>query len=139
MGYALLVAQDGGVMGACRWIERVIIVAGKPHRIAGLAGVLIKESKRGQGHGAKLVQIAVEWAGMQGYDWAVLFCNTDMRGFYSRFGWHELKGEISVTRNGEVGTLWPDNIIMALPLGKAAAGELLLWRHASIDVGIGQW
>lgn len=137
--YVMLRGEDDSLLGAGHWIDREIEVEGKPHRIAGLAGVSIEEAHRGNGLGAQMIRGAIAAVAERGYGFGVLFCGPHRRAFYSRLGWRLLEGELKVIRHGTDGPPEEGNLVMALPLSPSAEQQLAAWIHAPIHLGVGQW
>ena len=136
----LLFAGEGEettLLGGCELLDRTILVAGEPQRVAGLGGVAVAEEHRGRGHGARLVAAAIEAARERGYEFVVLFSAFRNLDFYARFGWRLLAGPRWKTVHGR--ELVATSLMMALPLTPEAAERLPAWRHAPIHIGVGQW
>ena len=137
----LLVAgdgRDGGVLlGGCELLDRTILVAGEPQRVAGLGGVAVAEEQRGRGYGARVVAAAIAAARERGYEFIVLFSALRNLDFYAPFGWRLLAGPRWKTVHGRERVV--TSLLLALPLIPEAAERLPAWRHAPIHVGVGQW
>ena len=137
----LLFPGDGAVgdalLGGCELLDRTILVAGEPQRVAGLGSVAVVEEQRGRGYGARIVAAAIEAARERGYEFVVLFTAFRHLDFYARFGWRLLSGPRWKTVHGRERVV--TSLMMALPLTPEAAERLPAWRHAPIHIGAGQW
>ncbi len=129
--------EEATLLGGCALLDRTILVAGEPQRIAGLGGVAVAEEHRGRGYGARVVAAAIEAARARGYEFVVLFSALRNLDFYAPFGWRLLAGPRWKTVHGRERVV--TSLMMALPLTPEAAERLPTWRYAPIHVGIGQW
>lgn len=136
---AVEAAGAPSLVGACALEDRTIVVAGEPHRIAGLGGVAVEATCRGRDYGTRVVGAALAEARQRGFAYGVLFCLPDREPFYARMGWRRLEGELVVTVRGEDRRADQGRLVLALPLSAAAEAAWPCWRRAPIHLGQGSW
>lgn len=132
-GNVLVRDEVATLVAACRLRDRVIMVAGVPVRVAGLASIAVVEAHRRRGLGTWLVHLATDTARVHGYGWSVLFCSPHRQGFYHRLGWQSLAGDLRVGPPTAAHPINPaEDAAMALPLTQVAAANRAAWRGAPI-------
>ena len=118
---------------------RLAVGDAPPRPVAGLAGVVVVDERRGQGLGEVLVRAVIGAAAEGGYDFGALFCRPHLGPFYERLGWQVLRGPIVKTLFGVEQPIRPGGLFMATPLHAAARAEFPAWLGARVHVGVGQW
>jgi predicted N-acetyltransferase YhbS len=64
--------------------------AGETYKVYGLANVLTYPPYRHEGHGSRIVQAATTYIRASNGDIAALFCDPELKSFYTRSGWEAI-------------------------------------------------
>jgi GNAT superfamily N-acetyltransferase len=93
---SMLLLDDGRVLSALDILSKEIEHAGQRFAARGLSTVVTDEAERGKGYGLMLVEAAREAIERSGADLGIFTCDTPLRTFYERAGWHVLPGTVLV-------------------------------------------
>ena len=114
-----VVLEDQDVVSAhVGIVDRVIKVANKDLRIAGIQNVFVLNDYRGKGLCDKIMATAMKEAERLGFDAGLLYCVPELKKVYVRCGWKWLseKEIIRLNKDGEEVNLPKKNIIMFYPI-----------------------
>jgi aminoglycoside 2'-N-acetyltransferase I len=117
-----LIAWSGDrVAGHVGWGRRRIRVGGKVVEIAGVGGVLVSESARGQRLGEQLMNATRRsMSDVDEIQFGYLGCREEVVPFYRACGWHRISaGERSLSRDGRSNEYPPGQPLLILPLGSS--------------------
>lgn len=120
--HVALRAPDGSLVAAAGLTIAQLDVDGRRIAVVGLGSVIVNAAHRGQGHGRRIVEAALDRAGAMGPQFMILFCHSDRAGLYSRLGFTEITSTVTVDQpDGELeipmltmwralqpGACWPD-------------------------------
>lgn len=130
-GVHALVWDGGQLIGHASVIQRRLLHAGNSPRTGYVEGVAVHPDKRGQGHGAAMME-ALERVVRGAYELGALGATDEAAGFYALRGWKPWQGPTSaLTPNGIVRTPEEDGSIFVLPVSALLdlSGELTCdWR-----------
>lgn len=91
--YRVLAWVESAWVGILEITERNIEVGETPVRVGGIGGVMTVPAYRGMGVGVALMQTARHFICQHlRADFAMLFCKSDVRAFYSGLGWQPIDG-----------------------------------------------
>jgi len=110
----------GSIIAHAAVVERVVIVGSDSTkvRVAGIQSFCVLPDYRGTGLSDRMMFLAMEQAGKQGFDAGLLFCLPEFEMVYGRMGWSKLNAPVYMIDGREGKTLIPaKNITMFYPLG----------------------
>jgi GNAT superfamily N-acetyltransferase len=92
----LIRVWDDGELRACAWVTtRVIDVAGRRTRIAGVRGVMTDPDHRRRGYGrAVMEQAHLRVRSLEDCEFALLFSSVMAVPFYKELGWRAIHGRV---------------------------------------------
>ncbi len=136
LGGVHALAYDGGeLIGHASVVQRRLLHGGRALRAGYVEGVGVSEQRRGQGHGAALMD-ALERVIRAAYDLGALGSTDAAAGFYAARGWRLWQGPTSaLTPAGMVRTEADDDGIYVLPVAVALdlSGPLACdWRDGDV-------
>ncbi len=73
---------------------------GEPFEVAGIGGVIVTRSRRGEGLARLVVEAIMRVAAGLGPARAMLFCRAELMPLYARFGFREIAGEVTAEQAG---------------------------------------
>jgi aminoglycoside 2'-N-acetyltransferase I len=115
-GLHVLVWDGDALIGHASVVQRRLVHAGRALRTGYVEGVVVREDRRGRGHGAAIMA-AVERVIRSGYELGGLSATEAAIGFYAARGWQLWRGPSSVlTPAGPVPTEADDGSIFVLPI-----------------------
>jgi len=79
---------------------RIRAGGGEPFEVAGIGGVIVTRTRRGQGLARLVIEAILQIAGELGPSRAMLFCREPLMPLYARFGFREIAGEVSAEQPG---------------------------------------
>lgn len=134
-GMHALVWDDADLIGHASVVQRRLLHGGRALRAGYVEGVGVRADRRGQGHGAAMMD-ALERVVRGGYDLGALGATDAAADFYAVRGWQRWRGMTSaLTPNGVVHTADDDGCIYVLPVAARLdlAGELTCdWRGGDL-------
>lgn len=134
-GVHALVWEGGELIGHASVVQRRLLHGGQALRTGYVEGVVVREDRRGRGHGAAMMA-AVEQVIRGGYALGALSATEAAIGFYAARGWKLWQGPSSVlTPTGLVRTVDDDGSIFVLPVSAALdiSGPLIAdWRDGDV-------
>lgn len=141
-GYAahdvhVLARRGNVIVGHVGWGRRTISVGGDDVVVAGVGGVLVSASGRGQGLGARLLDSAVTSMKAAGaIEFGYLGCREEVVPFYAARGWTRIStAERSIDRDGQsvVNAPGPPLFIIAVDQ------PLAMWPGGDVDLRGRAW
>jgi aminoglycoside 2'-N-acetyltransferase I len=134
-GIHALIWADGELIGHGSVVQRRLLHAGQALRTGYVEAVGVRADRRGQGHGAALMQ-ALERVVRGGYRLGALATTEQAAGFYTARGWTLWQGPSSaLAPTGPVRTEDDDGGIYVLPVAARLdpTGELTCdWRDGDV-------
>jgi aminoglycoside 2'-N-acetyltransferase I len=134
-GVHALVWEDGELIGHASVVPRRLLHNGRMLRTGYVEGVVVREDRRGRGHGAAMMA-AAERMIRGGYELGALSATEAAIGFYAARGWARWLGPSSaLTPTGPVRTEEDDGSIFVLPVSAAldVSGPLEAdWRDGDV-------
>ena len=128
-GVHALAWEDGKLVGHAAVVQRRLLHGGKALRTGYVEGVGVRADRRGEGHGAVLMD-ALERIIRAAYDLGALGSTEQAAGFYAARGWRPWRGPTSaLTPDGVTRTPDEDGWIYVLP----AAATLDLTAELTCD------
>jgi aminoglycoside 2'-N-acetyltransferase I len=134
-GVHALVWEGAQLIGHASVVQRRLLHGGRALRTGYVEGVVVRDDRRGRGHGAAMMA-AVERIIRSGYELGALSATEAAIGFYAARGWTLWQGPSSVlTPTGAVRTQDDDGSIFVLPVSAALdiTGPLVAdWRDGDV-------
>ncbi len=141
-GYAphdlhLLANAGSTVVGHVGWAKRITTVGGQPVTVAGVGGVLVSPTVRGQQLGQRLMEAArVSMLDDPSIDYGYLGCDESVTSFYSSCGWQRISApERWINRDGNVVDSPAGHPLFILPIHKTTD----TWPTGRVDVNGRPW
>ena len=107
--------DDGEVIGHASVVQRRLLHDRRALRTGYVEGVAVRAGRRGQGHGARLME-AIERVVRGAYELGALGATDEAARFYESRGWQPWRGPTSaLTPNGVMDTPDEDGSIYVLP------------------------
>ncbi len=91
-----LLDEDGALVASTGLVMADAQVGEEQFPVAGLGGVIVRASVRGQGLAREIVEAALDAARASEAKFALLFCRPDRAGLYRRLGFTHVPGEVLV-------------------------------------------
>ena len=92
-------APDGRLVAAAGWLLTEVEVGGERVPVVGIGGVIVAASRRGQGHGRRVIDGVIDRAKTQGAEIALLFCQDNRVELYARRGFLRVKEPVQVEQS----------------------------------------
>lgn len=96
---AVLVTEEEGIVTGCIQVVAAFRIENDP--FAEIAALVVDESRRGRGTGARLVEAAIDWAVRHGFRTIRVRSNTvreRTHAFYERLGFQRTKTQVSFSK-----------------------------------------
>jgi predicted GNAT family N-acyltransferase len=124
-----VIAQDGEQpVAAAGWLSRDVVVGGEAVAAAGLGGVLVRASRRGEGLVRAVTSEAMQSAAKARRTHGILLCKPQLQSLWAHLGWAPIASAVTFTDSDREHRRWP-LVAMARPLGDEP------WPSGEVDLG----
>lgn len=129
--------QGPRIVGHVGWARRTIDVADQQIVVAGVGGVLVSDSARGQNLGERLMAHAtMSMLDAGGIAYGYLGCREEVVEFYRKCGWMRISAaERSISRLGEAVSDPPGQPLLVFPIEASLAS----WPDGDVDLRGRAW
>ena len=117
--YSAIIEDDGKVVANVAVVERTMIVADQPYKIAGVQNVFVLPEYRRRGLSDMTLRAVMDEAGRIGFDFGLLFASDKVEAVYSRNGWQPISSRrFRCIVDGPIYQVPDETIVMYYPLAK---------------------
>lgn len=126
---------DGQLIAHASLVQRRLLHQGRALRAGYVEGVAVSPARRGEGHGAAVMQ-SLERVVREAYEIGALGATDEAAGFYAHRDWQRWRGRTSaLTPSGIVATPEEDGSVFVLPVALALDLDAELtcdWREGDV-------